>query len=151
YVEHMSPTEAVLDERGHVKAVKFARKDGSIAELPARTVCVAAGTSPNVTYEKEYKGTFALDAKGQYFQAHKASLDTEGNVVREPAQGNDKHRTGFFTSYAKGRRAVSFYGDNHPYYAGSVVKAMASAKDGYPYVTALFPEVKSLDSSTQPA
>ncbi len=56
--------------------MKFVRKDGSVVELPARTVCVAAGTSPNVTYEKEYQGTFQLDAKGQYFQAHKANVAT---------------------------------------------------------------------------
>ena len=32
-----------------------------------------------------------------------------------------------------------FYGDNHPHYAGSVVRAMASAKDGYPYVVDALP------------
>ena len=46
---------------------------------------------------------------------------------------------------------MSFYGDNHPHYAGSVVKAMASAKDGYPHVVALFPETQRLDAATQPA
>ena len=35
-------------------------------------------------------------------------------------------------------RFVTYYGDNHPRYAGNVVKAMASAKDGYPHVVALF-------------
>ncbi|MEJ5212093.1 MAG: 4-(cytidine 5'-diphospho)-2-C-methyl-D-erythritol kinase, partial [Burkholderiales bacterium] len=29
---------------------------------------------------------------------------------------------------------ISYFGDNHPTYAGNVVKAMASAKDGYPEV-----------------
>ena len=33
---------------------------------------------------------------------------------------------------------VTFYGDNNPGYAGSVVRAMASAKDGAPHVEALF-------------
>ena len=45
---------------------------------------------------------------------------------------------GFFTSYIRDGRTVSFYGDNHPIYAGSVVRAMASAKDGAPHVEALF-------------
>ena len=44
---------------------------------------------------------------------------------------------------------MSFYGDNHPHYAGSVVKAMASAKDGYSHVAALFPEARNLDPVTQ--
>ena len=44
----------------------------------------------------------------------------------------------FFTSYDKDGKHISFYGDNHPYYAGSVVKAMASAKNGYKKVASLF-------------
>ena len=32
-------------------------------------------------------------------------------------------------------RAISFFGDLHPSFAGNVVKAMASAKQGYPVVT----------------
>ena len=41
---------------------------------------------------------------------------------------------GFFTSYEKQGRYVTFFGDNHPQYAGNVVKAMASAKDGHPEI-----------------
>ncbi|HEX7604064.1 MAG TPA: FAD-dependent oxidoreductase, partial [Polyangiaceae bacterium] len=148
YVEHLSPTEAVLDEQGHVRAMKFQRGDGTTVELPARTVCVAAGTSPNVTYEKEHHGTFQLDKRGQYFQPHEAVLDAAGAVSLAPVTNA---KEGFFTNYCKDGRTVSFYGDNHPYYAGSVVKAMASAKDGHPHVTALFPEVKKLDPKDQPA
>ena len=33
---------------------------------------------------------------------------------------------------------MTYYGDNHPRYAGNVVKAMASAKDGFPHIVALF-------------
>ncbi len=146
YVENLSPTEAVLDELGSVKALRFSRKDGSIVELPARTVCVAAGTSPNVTYEKEYPGTFQLDDKKQFFRAHKATIGSDGKVVVETVADT---RQGFFTSYAKDGKTVSFYGDNHPYYAGSVVKAMASARDGYPHVTALFPDSKLPDPARQ--
>ena len=34
----------------------------------------------------------------------------------------------------KGEEKMSFFGDLHPSYQGNVVKAMASAKNGYPYV-----------------
>jgi NADPH-dependent glutamate synthase beta subunit-like oxidoreductase/NAD(P)H-flavin reductase len=146
YVENLSPTEAVIDDLGSVKALRFSRKDGSIVELPARTVCVAAGTSPNVTYEKEHAGSFLLDAKRQFFRAHKAVLGEDGKVKVEPV---DNPRHGFFTSYSKDDKTVSFYGDNHPHYAGSVVKAMASARDGYPHVTALFPDAKAPDPKWQ--
>src|SRR5213075_2233587 len=59
---------------------------------------------------------------------------------------------GFFTSYSSGSRFVSYYGDNHPRYAGNVVKAMASAKDGYPQIVKLFAsELAALDAEDQPA
>jgi len=146
YMENMSPVEAVLDAREHVKAVRFRRVDGSTIDLPARTVCVAAGTSPNVIYEKEYPGTFELDDRKQYFRPYVAKVDAEGHVALERAATAG---AGFFTSYLKDGRTVSFYGDNHPHYAGSVVKAMASAKDGYPHVVALFPLARRLDGESQ--
>ena len=147
YAENLSPTEAVLDDKLHVKAVKFKRNDGGEITLPAYTVCVAAGTSPNVIYEREYPGTFQLDERKQYFRPHAAKVDAQGAITLEPCKPGD----GFFTSYLHENHTVSFYGDNHPYYAGSVVRAMASAKDGYPYVVELFPEVKALDAASQPA
>ncbi|MCV4607724.1 hypothetical protein OFB74_32990, partial [Escherichia coli] len=78
FVECMNPVEAVPDEFGAVKAIRFERLDynavtgkfdqtGEICEFPARTVCVAAGTSPNVIYEKEKPGTFRLDEWRQFF------------------------------------------------------------------------------------
>jgi NADPH-dependent glutamate synthase beta subunit-like oxidoreductase/NAD(P)H-flavin reductase len=146
YVEHMSPTEALLDDKRHVRGVRFRREDGTTVDLPARTVCVAAGTSPNVIYEKEYPGTFELDDRKQYFRPHVATIGDDGRVVLERAKTAGE---GFFTSYLKDGRTVSFYGDNHPHYAGSVVKAMASGKDGYPHVAALFPG--ELDAAEQPA
>jgi NAD(P)H-flavin reductase len=58
---------------------------------------------------------------------------------------------GFFTSHDAAGRFVSYYGDNHPRYAGNVVKAMASAKHGFPHVTRLFArELASLDPARQP-
>jgi NADPH-dependent glutamate synthase beta subunit-like oxidoreductase/NAD(P)H-flavin reductase len=142
YVENLSPLEAVLDKFGHVQAVKFRRNTGEreIVELPARTVCVAAGTSPNTMYEKEYEGTFQLDAKKQYFLAHEVRMEGAKPVL---VASTGKNAEAFFTSYEKDGHVVSFYGDNHPHYAGSVVKAMASAKHGFLHVAALFPETGS--------
>jgi NAD(P)H-flavin reductase len=97
-----------------------------------------------VTYEREYGGTFELDARGQYFRSFTAAVSGAERTLTAA-------RGGFFTSYLKDGHTVSFYGDNHPTYAGSVVRAMASAKDGYPKVSALFPEVRSQTAATQPA
>jgi NADPH-dependent glutamate synthase beta subunit-like oxidoreductase/NAD(P)H-flavin reductase len=159
YFENLSPEEAVLDRFGAVKAMKFGRlkrnEEGKwvdakeTLELPARTVCVAAGTQPNVTYEREYPGTFMFDSRGQFFQPHTARTNDQGELVVEKAE---RARDGFFTSYNDGKHAVSFYGDNHPHYAGSVVKAMASAKDAYPKVAELFRlHLATLDQEPQAA
>jgi NADPH-dependent glutamate synthase beta subunit-like oxidoreductase/NAD(P)H-flavin reductase len=126
FLEGLSPLRAVPDVLGAVAEMVFKRAAGGELTLPARTVCVAAGTSPNTIYEKEFPGTFALDKKG-FFAPHKATPD---GVVPD--------KDGFFTSYWKDGKTVSYYGDNHPKYAGSVVKAMASAKYGFFQVAALF-------------
>ena len=41
-------------------------------------------------------------------------------------------------------RAISFFGDLHPSFAGNVVKAMASAKQGYPVVSRMLERRKGL-------
>src|SRR5690606_28836954 len=59
---------------------------------------------------------------------------------------------GFFTSYQQDGRFITFYGDNHPTYAGNVVKAMASAKDGYPEVVRAFEShLRTLDPTDEVA
>ncbi|MGE5361090.1 MAG: FAD-dependent oxidoreductase [Bacteroidales bacterium] len=155
FIERLNPEEAVPDQFGHVKAVRFRRQAldngkwtelDDLVELPARSLLVAAGTSPNVTYEKEYPGTFALDDKRRFFRAHDAVPDGAGGFRLEPS------RDGFFTSYSHNGRFVTYYGDNHPRYAGNVVRAMASARHGYREVTKLFAaELAALEPADQPA
>jgi NADPH-dependent glutamate synthase beta subunit-like oxidoreductase/NAD(P)H-flavin reductase len=146
FVELMNPAEAVPDDFGAVKALIFERQSydpvtkqfsntGEMVEFPAHTVCIAAGTSPNVIYEKEKPGTFKLDEWKQYFAPHKLVKNGDGHFHVEPVE---KGETGFFTSYSSGGKFITYYGDNHPIYAGNVVKAMASAKHGYEKVTELF-------------
>ena len=153
FVECMNPAEAVPDEFNAVKALIFERlnydadtgkfdKTGEMVKFPARTVCVAAGTSPNVIYEKEKPGTFKLDEWRQFFQPFRVEQNGDGKKLIECQKGE----TGFFTSYEHDGKFISYYGDNHPQYAGNVVKAMASAKHGYKHVVELFhamPDVKN--------
>ena len=148
--ENMNPVEAVPDEFGHVKAMLFTRADGSSVELPARTVLVAAGTVPNITYEKEHPGTFSLDGKQKFFKGFKA-VPTEGDGFNRRRFRLEPDTNGFFTSHDTAGKFVTYYGDNHPRYNGNVVKAMASAKHGYPHVVALFAdEIASLKPADQP-
>ena len=148
FVECMNPAEAVPDEYGAVEALIFERLNyaaetgkfentGEMVEFPARTVCVAAGTSPNVIYEKENPGTFKLDEWRQFFLPHKLVRNGDGGLHAVPVE---KGESGFFTSYENNGRFISYYGDNHPQYAGNVVKAMASAKHGYKRVVEVFAE-----------
>ncbi|HEX8409218.1 MAG TPA: FAD-dependent oxidoreductase [Thermoanaerobaculia bacterium] len=145
YAEMLSPVEAVADQYGHVQSLLFEKQvvedgrwkdSGEIVELAARTVMIAAGTAPNVIYEKEHPGTFKLDKWKQFFQSH--SLGPNRELIEDDEASRDR---GFFTSYqhpSRREKLISFYGDNHPKYAGNVVKAMASAKYGYPHVASIF-------------
>jgi NADPH-dependent glutamate synthase beta subunit-like oxidoreductase/NAD(P)H-flavin reductase len=152
YAENLSPVEAVPDEFGHVKELLFEKQivedgrwkdSGEVISLAARSVMVAAGTSPNIIYEKEHLGTFKLDKWKQFFQAHALS-------GAELIEVEDPREAGFFTSYqhpADPAKRITFYGDNHPRFAGNVVKAMASAKEGYPHVVSLFPSLAPADEA----
>ncbi|MGE5243986.1 MAG: FAD-dependent oxidoreductase [Betaproteobacteria bacterium] len=176
FAELLNPIEAIPDEKGAVQAMIFRREgapaaarpaqaEGAAREasargggapgevvdaatdtvtLPARTVLVAAGTTPNVTCEKEAPGHFQFDAKKKFFQPFSAAPDADGRFRLTPDPN------GFFTSYDRDGHFVTYYGDNHPRYAGNVVKAMASAKDGFPHVVALFArELAGLDAAKQ--
>ena len=144
----MNPEEAYADEFGALKSVRFSRSKGeSELELPLKALFVAAGTSPNIIYEQEHPGTFDLD--GKFFRRFEP---VDGKLTA--AEGSLIPKLGLpspFTSYQRDGRFVSFYGDNHPVYAGNVVKAMASAKDGYPYIVALYKDhIAALKADDQP-
>ena len=142
FAENMDPKEIISDEHDHVRAMIFQAGDRTV-EVPARTVLVAAGTTPNITYEKEAPGTFQMDAKRKFFQGYRAERTAGGLTLQPDANG-------FFTSYNDDGRLISYYGDNHPRYAGNVVKAMASSKHGYRHVVALFEdEFTRLDPAAQ--
>ena len=71
FIENVNPEEAIVDENNHVRAMRFSAP-GRTVELPARAVLVAAGTTPNITYEKEHPGSFRMDSKKKFFAAHQA-------------------------------------------------------------------------------
>ncbi len=145
FAERLNPVEVVPDAHGAVAALRCeyqVQKDGrwhssgEFVTLPARAVMIAAGTHPNTTYNRERPGTFRLDDKGEFYQGHQLQI-TGGHKQLVPARHSE---IGFFTSYEEQGRYVTFFGDNHPQYAGNVVKAMASAKDGHPEIYRVFEE-----------
>ena len=48
-------------------------------------------------------------------------------------------------------RAISFFGDLHPSFSGNVVKAMGSAKQGYPVVSRMLSRLQALRARTRRA
>jgi NADPH-dependent glutamate synthase beta subunit-like oxidoreductase/NAD(P)H-flavin reductase len=157
----MNPVEAVADEYGHLKAVRFARmvqaegrwqESGEMVDVPLRSLMIAAGTSPNTLYEEEHPGTFEM--QGKYYRPFVPRwLDDvpELEAVEDEFAWPKLSRPAPFTSYRRGGKFITFYGDNHPIYAGNVVRAMASAKDSYPHIVRLFhKELAALDPGAQP-
>ena len=125
FVELMSADRSRPGRIGAVKALVFEKQiydaetgkfsnAGEYETITARTVCVAAGTSPNVIYEKEKPGTFALDEWRQFFQPFKLERNGDGKFhAIEAAKGE----TGFFTSYEENGNLFLITRDNHPQYA----------------------------------
>ncbi len=73
-IENLNPVECILNDYNAIESVRFidsTRSDKEII-LPAKTVFVAAGTSPNITYEKEYPKTFRMQESTGYYQPYKA-------------------------------------------------------------------------------
>ena len=150
FVEGLAPERIEVDEHGHARAVTFgAQKQGaerevgaaSAVELPARTVLVAAGTQPNTVLAREHPMHVTLD--GKYFQA----CDRAGVPVKPQAATAKPSRADILLSRAADGRFMSYFGDLHPSYFGNVVKAMGSAKQGYPLVSEVLATVSPASSA----
>jgi NADPH-dependent glutamate synthase beta subunit-like oxidoreductase/NAD(P)H-flavin reductase len=139
FAECLAPVEVILDQYGAAVALKLDKlahdpasgkfkTTGEVAALPARSILVAAGTQPNTVLAREDEHNVKLD--GRYFQA----LDEEGNPVK-PERTSKPAKVQVLMSLRPDGRALSFFGDLHPSFAGNVVKAMGSAKQGYPVVS----------------
>ncbi len=129
FAEGLTPVAVEVDQEEQAVALRLKRAepDGEVV-LPAHTILVAAGTQPNTVLAREDPAHVALD--GRYFQA----LDEDGNKVT-PQRVAKPDATHVLMSLAGDGRAVSFWGDLHPSFAGNVVKAMGGATRGYPVVS----------------
>ena len=137
FAEGLSPVDVELDQYDHAAALRLARMQvvdggriedtGETVTYPARTVLIAAGTEPNTALAREHPDHFHIH--GKYFEA----LDEDGNPV-DPERSTKPRDVRVLTSIEDDGRAISFFGDLHPSYAGNVVKALASAKQGYPVI-----------------
>jgi NADPH-dependent glutamate synthase beta subunit-like oxidoreductase/NAD(P)H-flavin reductase len=139
FAECVAPEEVLVDAAGAADALRFQKyvvdessgklsASGEKVVLPARTILVAAGTQPNTVLAREDEHNVTLD--GRYFQA----VDESGDPVKPERISKPSH-TYVLMSLRPDGRAISFFGDLHPSFSGNVVKAMGSAKQGYPVVS----------------
>jgi len=139
FAECLAPEEVEVDAAGSAAALKCQNyrfdeesakliATGETVTLRARTILVAAGTQPNTVLAREDQHNVVLD--GRYFQAY----DEDGLKVKPERIAKPKTPQVLMSLRDDGR-AISFFGDLHPSFSGNVVKAMASAKQGYPVVS----------------
>ena len=139
FAECLAPQEVDIDSAGSARALRLEKQaldpatgrlvaTGEFVTLPAKSVLVAAGTQPNTVLAREDENNFKLD--GRYFQA----VDEDGNPVK-PERLAKPQQTNVLISLRPDGRAISFFGDLHPSFSGNVVKAMGSAKRGYPVLS----------------
>ena len=151
FAEGLSPVAVEVDRRQHAQAVSLSRQQrtrdepagrwittDTVERLPARSVLIAAGTQPNVVLAREDSG---IEVDGRFFRA----VDETGRPVA-PERVRKPKDVHVLASIRSDGRALTFFGDLHPSYAGNVVGAMASAKQGYPAVSEILAKVAAADT-----
>jgi NADPH-dependent glutamate synthase beta subunit-like oxidoreductase/NAD(P)H-flavin reductase len=146
FAEGVTPLAIDVDDAGHASGLSLsvqARTDDgrwieqARARMPARTILVAAGTQPNTVLAREDAGHFTLD--GRYFRL----LREDGSMASALPGLAKPAEPAVLTHVRDDGRAISFFGDLHPSFHGNVVKAMASAAQGYPIVSRMLARVAS--------
>lgn len=99
------------DEQGYLEAIQTTERT-----LLCKTLLLGTGLKPNVSIEKD---TDCLVVLGDYLKR---------------IDGADYNNPLLEVKNFEYQNKISCFGDLNPYYHGSVVKAIASAKEGYPYV-----------------
>ncbi|HEX6297125.1 MAG TPA: FAD-dependent oxidoreductase [Burkholderiales bacterium] len=141
FAEGLTPVRIEVDAHGHAEAVLF--QDG--IRLPARSVLIAAGTQPNTVLAREEGVSLELD--GKYFLA----CDESGAPVKPERHASKPNHVDVLLHRYPDGRFMSFFGDLHPSYFGNVVKAMGSAKQGFPVISRVLAETDASSSSLDDA
>ncbi|MFM6972352.1 MAG: hypothetical protein ACKOXJ_01870, partial [Alphaproteobacteria bacterium] len=122
FIENQEIAEIIVDKFHHISAIRT--KNQQI--IPCKTLLMAIGTMPNLSFVLEDKLDFANDGK------YLSTLDFKQKLSGQNAHSAKEINVSFINKIdAKNLKAVSFFGDLHPNFEGNVVRAMASAKKGY--------------------
>ncbi|EOA62091.1 pyridine nucleotide-disulfide oxidoreductase family protein [Anaplasma phagocytophilum str. CRT53-1] len=115
FAENLQLDEIIVDKYNSAAGLQVHGIDNAKKYIAAKSIVVAIGTNENSITLEECKT----------YNSHSASsIDTQENM---PLDENN--------FYISAEKTISAFGDIHPYYKGSVVKALASAKSGYTSIT----------------
>ena len=123
-IDEAKPVEIIKDEFNYISHLLI-KKDHQNIKLRAKSLFVAIGTSPNKAPAYEDKLEFGIDNNSF------AIIDLDGQKLQQQFSPKAKNIGFLAAKNSEDEKAVSFFGDTHKAFAGSVVKAMASAKKGY--------------------
>jgi NADPH-dependent glutamate synthase beta subunit-like oxidoreductase/NAD(P)H-flavin reductase len=128
YEENYNPDVVLLDKNDNVcglSATNIVSK--TTKNFKAKNIFVATGAKPNVAYAFEHANDIERSGFGYV-------LYTENNGKLEKSSDVDHCKSkniSVFSSYTEHNHKVSVIGDTNPAFHGSVVKAIASAKNSY--------------------
>ena len=117
FVENSEIAEIIIDKYKHICAIKT--KSGQ--RIECKTLLMAIGTMPNISFVLE--DGLEFENNGKYLK--------EIFLQEQEFLTNKKSFSIIAKIDEKSKKSVSFFGDLHPNFEGNVVKAMASAKNGY--------------------
>ena len=123
YKENLTPLSIEVDEFNWVKSINT--NQGS---LPSKSIFFAAGINPNIVPADEYPNLLTLD------ETFMQPINLENKDIAPSALKTPE--TSVLCAQHNSGRYLSYFGDAHPIYTGSVVKALASAKRGAPQINA---------------
>ncbi|MEH0831824.1 FAD-dependent oxidoreductase, partial [Anaplasma bovis] len=129
FAENLQLHKIAIDEHNHASGVVAIDSNGEEKFIPAKCIVIAVGTCENsVIFEDD---TLKQDL-----------------IQKAPCQLQDilKDEESFFVSP---KNTVSAFGDLHPHYRGSVVKAIASAKNGYLAISEKLADYKQCEDNTK--
>ena len=145
FAECLTPLAVETDQYGHASGLKVGVqvkgddgewRDAGQTVMPAKAVLIAAGTQPNTVLAREDADHFVLD--GRYFRA----CDESGQAIAAEKSISKPNAINVLLSKRDDGRCISFFGDVHPSFFGNVVKAVGSAKQGYPVVSKVLENVQ---------
>jgi len=154
FAEGLTPLVIEVDELGRARALRVSAKsltadakwvERAQHELPARTILIAAGTHPNTVLAREDPEHFRLD--GRYFQ----TCDENGEPVSAEKAISKPAEARVLLARRPDGRFTSYFGDVHPSYFGNVVKAIGSAKQGYPSISRVLNRVRPASQDSDAA